>query len=372
MPDRPVRHVVTLVSPDGRFGGPTKVALDLCAEQRRRGIDAQLFAGAAGFGALPSEDDGVPMHLVRTRTLVPRLGFAATIAPGLRRAVFDGLTGREVFHVHLARDLVTLPIAVELRRRGLPYVIQTHGMIDASSRSLAHVVDSVLTKRAVTGASRALVLTAEEEAEIDRLSGGATMSTVLENGVRPEVGAPSERPRGGALFLGRLHPRKGATVFAHAAARLAGDHPDGTFRIAGPDEGDLGNVEKVLDAARVRSSVEVIGPVAPAQVGQVMRSASVFVQPAEHEPFGMTVIEAMSVGTPPIVHASSPLAATIVAAGAGWTFDTADDLTRLLEELLSDHERTTRSGERARGLAADRYSLTAVVDRLQDLYPDAV
>lgn len=368
--ERPVRHVVTLVSPDGRFGGPTQVALDLSAEQRRRGRDAQVFGGAAGYDDLPDHIGEVPVHLSRARSLMPRLGFASTVAPRLIRSVTADLVGNEVFHVHLARDLVTLPVALELRRRRLPYVIQTHGMLDASDRHLARVVDLLMTRRAVSSASTAFVLTEDERAEILRLSGGRTEPVMLENGVADEGPTASTVTRRGALFLGRLHPRKGAALFAAAVARLAADHPAGTFRIAGPDEGDLGNVERNLAARPGGSRVELLGPVPPAAVRGLMREAFVFVQPARREPFGMTILEAMSVGTPPILHSTSALSAAIVAADAGWTFETEDDLTLLLDRLLQDEPAVASAGRKARALASDRFSIEAVVDRLDGMYPD--
>lgn len=367
MAEHVIRHVVTLVSPDGRFGGPTKVALDIAAEQRRRGIDSSVFAGADGYETLPTDWQGVPLQLARSRRLVPGMGFATTVAPGLRRKVLRGLTGKEIFHVHLARDLVTLPIAMALRRRSLPYVIHTHGMIDASSKRSAHVVDSLMTARVVSAARTALVLTPEESREVARLSAGATPSVLFENGI-PVHDDAEPRLRQGALFLGRLHPRKGATVFAAAAAELASRYPDDTFRIAGPDEGDLSNVRSALSGFPGGERVALVGSVPPDEVVDHMKSAEVFVQPAADEPFGMTILEAMSTGTPPIVHQTSALAPLISAARAGWTFGSVDELRIRLEEALNSPQTTAETGARARQLAHERFSMSQVVESLQDVY----
>lgn len=367
MTEHVVRHVVTLVSPDGRFGGPTKVALDLAAEQRRRGIEASVFAGAVGYETLPTEWQGVPLGLARSRRLVPGMGFATTIAPGLKRKVLQGLTGTEIFHVHLARDLVTLPIAMALRSRSLPYVIHTHGMIDASSKRSARIVDSLMTGRVVSSARTALVLTPDEGREIARLSAGATPSVLFENGI-PSRDDPEPQRRRGALFLGRLHPRKGATTFAAVAAELASRYPDGTFRIAGPDEGDLSNVQNALSGVLGGERVTLVGAVPPDEVIDHMNSAEVFVQPAVDEPFGMTILEAMSAGTPPIVHRTSALAPLISEARAGWTFGSVDELRDRLTEALDSPQTTAATGARARRLAQERFSLSRVVEGLQDIY----
>ena len=43
-----VLQVVTVCSPDMEFGGPLRVALNLCRELRRRGFTVLLAGGAGG------------------------------------------------------------------------------------------------------------------------------------------------------------------------------------------------------------------------------------------------------------------------------------------------------------------------------------
>ena len=52
-----ILHVVTLVSPDGAFGGPVRVAENLARELRRRGHDVTVAAAASGFadGEAPTQ-----------------------------------------------------------------------------------------------------------------------------------------------------------------------------------------------------------------------------------------------------------------------------------------------------------------------------
>src|SRR5664279_4562699 len=79
-------HVVTLFTPDGAFGGPTRVAINQTRELRRRGHDVTLAGAALGFGPnLPSTVDGVPVRLFRARRVVPRSGFAGLTSLALLR-----------------------------------------------------------------------------------------------------------------------------------------------------------------------------------------------------------------------------------------------------------------------------------------------
>jgi hypothetical protein len=75
-----VLHVVTLVSPDGAFGGPTRVAVNLCSALRDQGHDAVIAAGVNGFDEPPASLGGVPVHLFAARRVVPAFGHAPTYA----------------------------------------------------------------------------------------------------------------------------------------------------------------------------------------------------------------------------------------------------------------------------------------------------
>src|SRR4051812_11542428 len=111
-------HVATLVTPEGSFAGPVRVATNHVRELRRKGHDAILVAAASGFASLPSEIDGVPAKLFRSFKLAP-LGYSGLVAPGLYLWLIANMWRAQVAQIHLARDLITLPsaiIALALRR----------------------------------------------------------------------------------------------------------------------------------------------------------------------------------------------------------------------------------------------------------------
>ena len=57
-----VLHVVTLVTPDGAFGGPTRVAVNLCSALRGQRHDAVIAAGVSGFNEPPDSPLAVCPH----------------------------------------------------------------------------------------------------------------------------------------------------------------------------------------------------------------------------------------------------------------------------------------------------------------------
>ena len=55
-----ILHVVTLVSPDGEYGGPVRVATNLSKALRDLGHDVTIAAGTRGFESAPEQLDGTP------------------------------------------------------------------------------------------------------------------------------------------------------------------------------------------------------------------------------------------------------------------------------------------------------------------------
>jgi glycogen synthase len=82
-----VLQVVSLLSPDGAFGGPARVALNQSAELIRQGHHVTLAAGTHGYKFSPVESDGVPLTLFETRNVLPFMGFSGMAAPGMIRWV---------------------------------------------------------------------------------------------------------------------------------------------------------------------------------------------------------------------------------------------------------------------------------------------
>ena len=143
-----ILQVVTLLSPDGAYGGPARVALNQGAELINRGHDVIVAAAARGYPDLPTESNGVPLRLFAARRLVPGTGFAGLGAPALNRWFGRNRTDFDVVHIHFGRDLVVLPVAAAARRHKIPYVLQTHGMVTPSDHPLAPALDALWTRKA--------------------------------------------------------------------------------------------------------------------------------------------------------------------------------------------------------------------------------
>lgn len=365
-----VIHVVTLISPDGAYGGPVRVAVNQVRELLAAGHDVTLATSYLGYDEAPTEYDGVPVTAFPARRLVPGTGFAGLTAPGLHKWLREAVKTADIVHVHLARDLVTLPAANIARKARTPYVLQTHGMIDHSSNPLAAPLDKVWTVPVLKSAARIFHLTEREFSDVTQVGGEGLHLEHLVNGV-PAAEDPAEGSESGTsfLYLARLQARKRPQAFVKAAIASADALPDATFDIVGPDEGEGTEVQQLIDQSGRSGAIRMLGGLPPEEVANRMRLADVYVLPSVNEPFPMSVLEAMSLGLPVIVTDTCGLAPSIDEAGAGIVVDAEQDtLDEAVVKLGTDSGLRERLGANALALTRQRYSMQAVAKQLESAY----
>ncbi|MBH0121117.1 glycosyltransferase [Rhodococcus sp. NPDC003382] len=378
-----ILQVVTLLDPDGAYGGPARVALNQSAELIDRGHEVTVAAGTRGYRVPPNRVDGVPVRLFTARTLVPGTGFAGVGAPGLQRWFHHNRTGFDVVHIHLGRDLVVLPVAVCARRHEIPYAVQTHGMIIPSRHPLAGPLDAVWTRKVLLAAGAVFHLTPLEKDQLDAVTRTRSVPArprfvELGNGVPIYPPRPSNTPPRSntkppeVLFVARIHARKRPTAFVETARALLSSGVDARFTLIGPDGGD-GRALRTALAAAPDARISWEGALDPADVPRRMAEASVYVLPAVREPYPMSVLEAMSVGLPVVVTRDCGLAPLIERTGSGIVADPAvPALVEAVATLLTNDSLARAMGENGRRTVQVHQGMPAVADRLLDTYDNLV
>jgi glycosyltransferase involved in cell wall biosynthesis len=265
--------------------------------------------------------------------LVP--AFVAAFARAARAAARDA----DLVHAHW------IPSAIAARATGKPYVLQVWGTdVELARRLPALVRPLVQGARRVIAASTSL---AEEARTL-----GAREVRIVPFGVDvpAEVGPPEEPPH--VLFAGRLSEEKGILDFVEATQGLprvvVGDGP---LRPRVPD---------------------ALGFAPPRELGAYYERAAVVCVPSRREGYGFAAREAMAYGRPLVASRVGGLAdlddtgAVLVPPGD------VRALRDAIERLLGDAGERGRLGERAREIAAGRFSHEACARSLIDVYRDAL
>jgi glycosyltransferase involved in cell wall biosynthesis len=368
-----ILSVVSLVSPDGAYGGPLRVAANQAQALIEQGHRVTLAAGVRGYPTIPDTIQGVPAQLFPARTVVPGTGFAGLASPGLQRWVRKAARAYDVAHIHIARDLITLPAARALMQAKIPLFVQPHGMIDPSSNPLAIPLDAQLTRPVLRAAQAVFYLTKMERNHLRQVAGDLNLLP-LANGVPFAEDRPAEPGSPEVLFLARLAPRKRPVTFVEAAELLGRRFPEAHFTVVGPDEGEGSAVSAAIDRARAAGvPVTWEGALAPEETLDRMRKASVYVLPSVDEPYGMTVVEALSVARPVVVTHSCGLADFVTEHDAGRVSDlSVAGLAEAIAALLQDPTEAVAMGRRGQQAVRTELSMAAIATELSARYSAAI
>lgn len=350
-----IAHIVTYTSADGAFGGPTRVALGQAKALTKLGHEVTVFAGTPAGEEADVQQDGYRLRTFPVRKVAPFGGFATMWPRGLRAALKAQAHEFDVAHIHLARDLATLPAALLLARLGVPYVTQCHGMIDRSDKMLAAVLDRLATRRALAGSRSWLLLTAAEERDLAAISAPQRL-TSIRNGIEPRDVTSLDDRADTVLFLARLQKRKRPVAFVQMAQLLAPRLPDTSFVLVGPDEGEAESVTRAIAETGLGDRIRWIGALPPSQTFAAMSDARVYVLPAVDEVFPMSILESFSAGTPVVTTSSLGIAEDCERHGAALITDGSPD--QLAEATYRAHQhQETAQALRGGGLSYIRTEL---------------
>ncbi|MCP1504241.1 glycosyltransferase involved in cell wall biosynthesis [Curtobacterium herbarum] len=357
---------VTYVSSDGAFGGPVSVAMSQAAALDRAGHDVTLLAGWDGNAKLVLP--GVEVALLRS-TKVFGAGFVLTRTPKLNRWLRNNLRSFDVVHVHGGRHAFDVAVSSAARRTGRPYFVQTHGMVVPSSRIAVKIADRIGVLRMLRFAQSVLTLTGEEAHALQGLDPRLAIKSIR-NGIEPTAVREVERDLE-VLFLARLQKRKRVLAFAEMTRLVHETHPAVRFTVIGPDEGDLAALLEFIDE-HPEVPIKYEGAVGPGDAPRRLARASIYVLPSVGEVFPMTVLEALSVGTPTVVVDDCGIADELSQQGAAVVSrQDVESLAASVRDLLDDSQ--LQAELTANGIAAveNVYSADAVAQSLLTRYSTA-
>ncbi|MCX4766866.1 glycosyltransferase [Streptomyces sp. NBC_01275] len=362
-------HVVTLVSDDGAFGGPTSVALAQLEECAARGHDVTLVSLWRGRARAARRIGAVPFVSRRAWRLVPGRGCLGLMHPLLLWDLWRAMGRADVVHLHAGRDLVSLAGLAVARLRRVDFVTQTHGMVEPRTGAVARAFDRLFVPL-LRRARRCLVLTERERRALGEVLGPDGPPLVsLPNGLRTAEEGAGTRPRSGheVIFLARLHPRKRPEAFVEMAALVHKECDEARFTLYGADEGSLSEVHRLVADRGLSDVVSYGGALEHSAALEAYRRAAVYVLPSVHEPFPMTVLEALAEGTPVVCTDSSGISAELARRQAALVTDGSPEaLADAVGRLLVDEALRRSLAEAGRRAIDEVFSIRAVVDQLED------
>jgi mannosyltransferase len=178
--------------------------------------------------------------------------------------------------------------------------------------------------------------------------------------------------------FGRVRAQKGTDLFVDAMCALLPRYPDFSAVVVGaitPDQiGFANELETKITDAGLQSRIVITGELPIEEVERWYRRLTIYAFTSRNEGFGLTLIEAMSVGAA-LVATRAGAAEIVVEEGVtGRLVPTGDAaaLAQALEPLMRDPEAADAMGQRARQRVLDKFSLDAEARGIAAVYRSLV
>ena len=213
----------------------------------------------------------------------------------------------DIIHSH---DWLTYPAGVFAKHiSGKPLVIHVHATDFDRSRGNVNPTVYAIERRGMDEADHIIcVSNLTRRTVIEKYGQPEWKVSTVHNAVEPLADADSftKTPRKDKVvtFLGRITMQKGPEYFVEAAARVLQKTDGVRFVMAG--SGDKMNEMIDLVAKRgIADKFHFTGFLRGRQVQEMLAESDCYIMPSVSEPFGISPLEAMQVGTPSIISKQS-------------------------------------------------------------------
>jgi mannosyltransferase len=210
-------------------------------------------------------------------------------------------------------------------------------------------------------------------------------ATVVTHGVDTERYAPpadraaafaeSKLPGRYAIgCFGRVRAQKGTDLFVEAMCALLPHHPEFSAVIVGaitPDQiGFANELRRTIATAGLQDRIIITGELEIAEVERWYRRLTIYAFTSRNEGFGLTLIEAMSVGAALVATRAGAAEIAVDDGVTGTLVPTGDAqaLADAIAPLMRDPDLARAMGERGRARVREKFSLDAEARNIAAVY----
>lgn len=369
--------MVTTFYPPYHFGGDATYVRSLSRALVEKGHEVEVVHcedawRTVSHSQAPAEvmsDDAIGVHRLKSRFgILSSVITQQTGRPGLKHAALKKILDRsfDVVHFHNI-SLVGGPAVLRLSKAPVTlYSLHEHWLLCPTHifwKNRTHACDvkqclrcslrsgippqlwryTGLIRRSLAGVDAMLApsdFTAQKHREAgigDNIQVLPLFST-LDPGEPPDF-SPSQKP--GFLYVGRVTASKGLLPLLETFARLG----EADLQVVGDGE-MLPRLQQDFASAK---NIAFLGSVRQSELVRLYQRATALILPSlAPETFGLTVAEAFACATPAIVRAAGGSRELVDATGAGFVYETNDELQQRVRQLVADHALRIELGKKAR------------------------
>ncbi len=326
--------------------------------------------------------DGIKVYYFRNISNSLATRYRLAVPKGMYGAVREQINNFDIIHLHNVRAFQNIIVHRYARKYNIPYVLQARGSLITFFYKgwQKKIFDVIWGHRILKDAAKLVALTPIEAEQYRSMGISEDKIEIIPNGI--ELSEFENLPERGKfrrkyglsddqriiLYLGRIHKIKGLDLLVRAFAELS--QPLNSFKlvIAGPDDGYLPSLKKLIADLEISNEVLFTGHLYGEDKVAAYVDADVFVLPSTYEIFGNVVLEACACGTPVIVTDRCGIADAVGGqAGLVVLYD-KDQLRDALFHMLNDDKMRLQFGEKGKLLVRENFNWEKIAKQMEGVY----
>jgi glycosyltransferase involved in cell wall biosynthesis len=171
------------------------------------------------------------------------------------------------------------------------------------------------------------------------------------------------------LYLARIHKVKGVDFLIKGwIASLLNNNIKFELILAGPDDGELSNIEKIIKTTN-NTNIKYIGPVYGQQKDELLKSSHFFIMPSLTEGFSSSIVESMQQGCVPIISEGCNMPHLFEQGLAIKANPDINEIREVLNKIAATNiNDISNLSERENQFASENYSLEIIAQMQYELY----
>lgn len=175
------------------------------------------------------------------------------------------------------------------------------------------------------------------------------------------------------LWLGRIEPRKRLDLLLDAYKLILQERQDIKLKIVGQAKQEFVGYKQLLDRYEFRHLIDYQPSIERCEVPELMAQCDVLLQPSEGENFGTSVAEALCCGLPVVVGQTNGTKDFISSSSFVFEEYTPESLKKtMLKVAEATQQKPDQLALDARETAEKNFDVSKIVDRLEDIFQEAI
>lgn len=280
-----------------------------------------------------------------------------------------------LFHVNQIWEDIIHAACSTARRRGIPYILSPHGSLYRQALAISSwkkkLALNLLGYKKDIQQAACLHATSMQEMEHIRAAGFHNPVAVIPNPVEIPQNLPTKTIARDTPFrvgfLGRFHPIKNIDLLIKAWA-AAGLKNAELLLYGDGAPAYISELQSLVNELQL-TNVRFMGFVNGLEKYQALAKLDVLCAPSKQENFGMSIAEALLVGTPVIASTGTPWEELNTHRCGWWIPATIEALANSLKDVhLLSREELLDIGKRGTGLVTMQYGSPVIAEMMKDLY----